>query len=160
MKILARKVHSSSDSRGEAATAFASVEPPRPRGSHLTPQELDEFHRRLVLSRRRLVADIVRLEGQALRQGYSPGGNETLAPSGQASNPGDDTWQQLLTLVAIDNKRSLLREIDQALDRMVKRRYGICVAHNEAISKSLLEEVPWAKYCTSCTSKGEWGTRL
>ena len=70
---------------------------------------------------------------------------------------GSDTWEQELTLGLIENERGLLREIDEALDRIEDKTYGICLATNRPISKSRLRAQPWAKYCIAYARKRELG---
>lgn len=47
----------------------------------------------------------------------------------------------------LSNKRGLLSEIDQALQRIESGTYGICLATHRAIPKANLKGMPWAKYC-------------
>jgi len=49
---------------------------------------------------------------------------------------------------SIDMK--LLREIADALHRMDREHYGICLECEEPISAKRLDAVPWARYCVSC----------
>ena len=153
MRYRTDEFRSAGKTRGQTGLAVQSLTAPRWRETHLTRPELEEFRQSLLASRRKLAGDIARLQDQALRQGR-PGGNGGSSPlAHQVPGMTDDMWEQLLALCAIDNKRSLLREIDQALDRIDKNVYGICMSNRKAISKSRLREVPWAKYCRECADK-------
>jgi DnaK suppressor protein len=44
----------------------------------------------------------------------------------------------------------LLREIDEALDRMGDGSYGTCMECGEAMLMKRLEALPWARYCVPC----------
>jgi len=44
----------------------------------------------------------------------------------------------------------LLREIDEALERIEDGTYGICLECDEPISPKRLEAVVWARYCVRC----------
>src|SRR5215475_263877 len=44
----------------------------------------------------------------------------------------------------------LLREIGDALERIRRDAYGICLACEEPISSKRLDAVPWARYCVEC----------
>jgi RNA polymerase-binding transcription factor DksA len=57
----------------------------------------------------------------------------------------------------IENERGLLREIDEALERIEDNTYGICLATNKPITKSRLRVKPWAKYCIAYARKRELG---
>jgi DnaK suppressor protein len=44
----------------------------------------------------------------------------------------------------------LLREVADALRRIERDSYGICLECQEAISPKRLDAVPWARYCVAC----------
>jgi DnaK suppressor protein len=48
----------------------------------------------------------------------------------------------------IDTK--LLREVNDALQRLDHGAYGICLECEEPISNKRLDAVPWARYCVAC----------
>ena len=52
---------------------------------------------------------------------------------------------------SIDMK--LLREIADALHRMDREHYGICLECEEPISAKRLDAVPWVRYCVSCQER-------
>lgn len=163
--------------RKSSATRAAVVKPPRPtkvsghgavngdggtgaislRKTTLNSADLEEFRQLLMEKRAELLGDVAHLENEAMHQGSS---GET---SGNSSMPihmadlGSDTWEQELTLGLIENERGLLREIDEALDRISNRTYGICIATNRPISKARLRAKPWAKYCIEYARQHERG---
>ncbi|MHC4234990.1 MAG: TraR/DksA family transcriptional regulator, partial [Planctomycetota bacterium] len=70
---------------------------------------------------------------------------------------GSDNWEQEFTLGLIDNERLLLREIDEALQRINANTYGICLATRKPISAARLRAKPWAKYCIEYARLREQG---
>ena len=60
---------------------------------------------------------------------------------------GTDAWEQDFTLGLIANEKALVREIDEALERIADKTYGICVATDQPITRERLRAKPWAKYC-------------
>jgi len=125
------------------------------RRTNLTDAELAEFRELLLEKRRELVGDVNNMSDEARRAG-APGGTVSTMPIHMA-DLGSDTWEQELTLGLIENERGLLREIDEALDRIDKRTYGICIATNKPIGKARLRLKPWAKYCIEYARKREQG---
>ncbi|MBP7936115.1 MAG: TraR/DksA C4-type zinc finger protein [Phycisphaerae bacterium] len=125
--------------------------------TYLTPAELESFREMLLEKRHELIGDVANLEDGAIRSG---GGQST---SGLSSMPihmadiGSDTWEQELTLGLIENERGLLREIDEALERIQDRTYGMCLATGKPITKARLRAKPWAKYCIEYARKRELG---
>ncbi len=52
---------------------------------------------------------------------------------------------------------SLLRQVEEALERLEDGTYTICAECEQPISPKRLEAVPWAKYCIACQEKrGPW----
>jgi DnaK suppressor protein len=125
------------------------------RRTNLSEAELAEFRDLLLEKRRELVGDVNNMSDEARRAG-APGGMASSMPIHMA-DLGSDTWEQELTLGLIENERGLLREIDEALDRIDKKTYGICIATNKPIGKARLRLKPWAKYCIEYARKLELG---
>jgi len=53
--------------------------------------------------------------------------------------------------------REVLQQVDEALQRIAKGAYGVCVECGEEIEKKRLEAVPYASHCLSCQGKIEKG---
>jgi len=58
-----------------------------------------------------------------------------------------DTFEQDLSISLIQNEQVLLEEVNEALQRIEDKTYGICVATGKAITKARLTAKPWAQYC-------------
>jgi len=56
-----------------------------------------------------------------------------------------------------ENERIRLQEVDDALDRIENKTYGICEECGEPIGLKRLEVRPVAKYCVPCLTKLEKG---
>ena len=62
------------------------------------------------------------------------------------------------TMFAIsDTERSLLFEIDEALDRIRDETFGSCVNCGGAIGKPRVDAIPWAAHCIDCQELREKG---
>lgn len=123
--------------------------------TRLTARELTEFSEMLLAKRRELVDDVVQIEAVAVG-GTVEGSRETLMPIHPA-DLGSDAWEQAFSLGLLDNKRGLLREIDEALARISERTYGICTATGRPISKARLRALPWTRYCIDYARRLEEG---
>lgn len=126
------------------------------RGRKLKPAELEELREMLLTKRRELAGDVANLQNEAMRTGVDGSSGSSTMPIHMA-DIGSDTWEQELTLGLMENERGLLREIDEALDRMEEGTYGICVATGKPISLARLRAKPWAKYCIEYARKRELG---
>jgi DnaK suppressor protein len=105
-------------------------------------KELEMFRDTLFAKRRELVGDMYSMEREALQRS---GENLSNLPIHMA-DMGTDNYEQEFTLGLMEKDRQLLREINQALSKIMDGRYGICEGTGKAISKARLEVQPWAKY--------------
>jgi RNA polymerase-binding transcription factor DksA len=130
----------------------AAVEKPRDEGptdaqiaaikTRLVAKELAEYRKILLEARVELIARVTGLEDDALR---SSGGNLSNMPLHMA-DIGTDTFDQDLAIGMAETERELLREIDEALDRITAKTYGVCQLTGKPIPKARLDAKPWAKY--------------
>jgi DnaK suppressor protein len=49
-----------------------------------------------------------------------------------------------------------LKDIDEALERLNERKYGICEECGEEIGEKRLQAIPFALYCLECQQENEW----
>lgn len=110
--------------------------------TRLSAKELTEYKKILLEARAELIARVTGLEDEALR---SSGGNLSNMPLHMA-DIGTDTFDQDLAIGMAETERELLREIDEALDRVVAKTYGVCQLTGKPIPKARLDAKPWAKY--------------
>lgn len=108
----------------------------------LSKKELTHFRTLLLLKRSELVGDLNSIETEALR---SNDGDISHMPIHMA-DIGSDTYEQDFMLGLAENDRQLLREIDEALQRIEDRTFGVCQLTGNMIGAARLEAKPWAKY--------------
>lgn len=108
-------------------------------------------YRELLLAKRRELAG----EVDTLRSGGLP-------VSDGPQDIGDEAAQSYAQEVALDigeAERKLIREIDDALDRLDAGDYGVCGDCGEKIAEERLKAVPYAELCVTCKSLQERGRR-
>ncbi len=108
----------------------------------LTKKDLDKYRDLLIQKRRAIVGMVSGLESEALR---SSGGNLSNMPMHMA-DVGTDVFEQDFTLGMAATERELIIQIDEALERVGQKIYGICQATGKPIPKARLNAKPWAKY--------------
>lgn len=128
---------------------------PLPR-TYLKAKELKEFRELLLQKRRELLGDVTNMADTALRRNQEGAGETSNMPLHMA-DLGSDNWEQEFTLGLIANERAVVREIDEALDRIEKKTYGMCLATHQPISIERLRAKPWAKYCIDYARAQEEG---
>lgn len=127
--------------------------PTKPRKTKLTKKQLDEYRAQLLRKRSELLGDLNAMEKQALQ---STGGTLSHMPIHMA-DIGTDTYDQDFILGLAETERQGLREIDEALQRIEARTYGICQMTGKPIPKARLDAKPWAKYTIEAAREIERG---
>ncbi len=61
-----------------------------------------------------------------------------------------NTYNRQILLKLNDTQRLMLKDIDDALDRISRGEYGVCTECGEDINVKRLEVRPQAKYCIDC----------
>lgn len=135
----------------------ATPPPPEPVvKTWLSTKELKEFKNLLLAKRAELAGDVENLTSQALNRKSSGVSDQSSMPIHMA-DLGSDNWEQDFTIGLIANEKQLVREIDEALQRIEDRTYGVCLATHEPITLARLRAKPWAKYCIEYARKREMG---
>lgn len=116
------------------------------RKSVLTKTELEQFRKMLLAKRRSLIGDMNGMESEALRLNRQEAGGDLSLMPDHPANIATDNFEQEFTLGLLESERTLLQEINEALERIDAGTYGICLGTNEPISKPRLMARPWAKY--------------
>ena len=109
--------------------------------------ELKEFRQMLLEKRRALLGDMTHMEEEALRTNRQEGTGDLSKIPTHDADVGTDNFEQEFTLGLLESERVLLGEINEALERIDKGTYGICLGTGLAIGKARLRARPWAKYC-------------
>ncbi|MEO0484024.1 MAG: histone H1-like repetitive region-containing protein [Planctomycetota bacterium] len=125
-----------------ATSADAAPVDGKRKKSPFNKRQLDKFPEILLTKRRELIGDVSLLEGEALQPG---GGGESHLPQ-HIAEQGSDTADQSLNLNLAAADRRLIKEIDDALQRIADKTFGLCELTGEPIGKERLDELPWARY--------------
>lgn len=111
--------------------------------SPLNKAQLKEFREILILKRAELSGDVKSMESEALMGGS---GSLSNLPQHMAEQ-GTDTFDQTMALNMAASKRTVMRDIDGALQRIDDNTYGICQILGKPIELARLQAEPWTKYC-------------
>jgi DnaK suppressor protein len=120
---------------------------PRLKKSPFGKAELKEFRQMLLDKRKSLLGDMTRMETEALRTNRQEGTGDLSKIPTHDADVGTDNFEQEFTLGLLESERTLLMEINEALERIEKGTYGICLGTGLAIGKARLKAIPWTKYC-------------
>lgn len=117
----------------------------------LTKKDYDHYRQLLLEKRAEILGDVASLQTD---QRNSTGGNLSNMPLHMA-DVGSDHYEQEFTLGLVESERKLLHEINEALLRMQRGIYGVCLERGEPIGKPRLDAKPWAKYCIAVAREME-----
>ena len=132
-------IPSGPNARATDALVAPSTEKPK---SPFAKKELDRYREVLQKKRHELVGDVANLEGEALN---ASSGSLSNTPQ-HITEQGTESFDQALSLDIAQVDRNLIKEIDDALNRIAKGTFGICELTHKPISKDRLEELPWTRY--------------
>ncbi len=118
-----------------------------------TPAEIESFKELLLKKRNEILRNVTTMEDETLHKART---DLSSMPTHMA-DIGSDNFELENTLGLMDSERRILREIEDALDRIEQGTYGICEGGGEFISKTRLKAIPWARYCVPCASLSEKG---
>lgn len=105
-------------------------------------KELERFRAILIRKRAELVGDVNNMESQALKD---QSGSLSNLPQ-HIAEQGSEAYEQSLALDLAAADRKLIKEIDDALQRIEDGTYGVCELTGKPIKAERLEELPWARH--------------
>ena len=108
-----------------------------------TQAEIGKFRDLLLAKRNEILGNVISMEDEALHRQRSDLSNMPI----HMADIGTDNYETEYTLGLVDSERKLMRDIDEALDRIENCTYGICEGSGKSIPKARLEAIPWARYC-------------
>lgn len=126
----------------------------------LAQREVEEFRQMLLRKRAEIIGDVSTLQGEALDTNRQDASGDLSSMPIHMADLGSDNYELEFTLGLIEGERAILKEIDEALDRIREGTYGRCQATGNPIGKARLRAKPWAKYCyeyTLAQEKGQTG---
>lgn len=129
----------------------------RKKKSRLNASDIEHFKKMLLEKRRDILSDVGEMEGEALKKSRMDAAGDLSSMPIHMADIGSDNYEQEFALDLMDGERKLLREIDDALQRIEQGTYGICQGLRKPIRKARLEAQPWARYCVEYARMLEQG---
>jgi DnaK suppressor protein len=125
----------------------------------LNKRDLEQFREMLLRKRAELVGDVHTLRDEALKGSRQDAAGDLSSMPIHMADLGTDNYELEFTLGLIEGGRAVLQEIDEALERIERGTYGICLATGKAIGKARLRAKPWAKFSYEYVLAQETGKR-
>lgn len=115
----------------------------------LTQKTEDEFKDMLISMRNRLAGQIAALQGDSLQRQDAVNSEED----------GTDAFERQFALSLASSENDVVFEIDEALQRLSQKTYGICEQCGGGIELARLKALPFVRMCIGCKTENEKGTR-
>jgi RNA polymerase-binding protein DksA len=141
--------------KDEIQSPDAAAAPVIPEKNPLTQKDIEMFRKLLLKKRQELVGDMDVMTEDALKKSRSESSGDLSYMPIHMADVGSDNFEQEFTVGLIKNERDLIKEIDEALARIDKGTYGLCIGTGKPIEKSRLKLKPWAKYCIEYKRESE-----
>ena len=109
----------------------------------LNKRDLEHYQDLLLQKRQEIVGDVASLETD--RQSKNSTGDLSNMPLHMA-DVGTENYEQEFTLHLVESERKLLNEINEALERVKRGFYGVCLESGRPINRARLDAKPWARY--------------
>lgn len=122
--------------------------------SPFSPDELQQFKELLIERRSELDRSYKGLSDAACRTPGEASGQLSSVPS-QAGELASETYEQELSIEMMSRVQDELTALQEALDRIQSRAYGVCEDCGEAIPTVRLQAAPTARFCIGCQSRVE-----
>ncbi|UCC22999.1 MAG: TraR/DksA C4-type zinc finger protein [Planctomycetota bacterium] len=119
----------------------------RSKANRLTAADIKHFKEMLLEKRQEILVNVGEMENEALKKSRLDASGDLSSMPIHMADLGTDNFEQEFALGLMDSERKLLKEIDDALQRIEKRTYGICEGTGKPIAKARLEAQPWARFC-------------
>ncbi|MCH7873436.1 MAG: hypothetical protein IID33_17195, partial [Planctomycetes bacterium] len=116
---------------------------PKKQKSGLPARAIADLRGMLLDKRAQLIGNVSNLHAEAMRTD-SAGGMSSMPI--HMADIGTDSYEQEFTLGLIETERAILQEIEDALQRIMDKTYGLCCGTGSPIGKKRLKANPWAKY--------------
>ncbi len=131
--------------------------PVRTKKKRLTTADIEHFEQMLLEKRTEILSSVNEMEDETLKRSRLDAAGDLSSMPIHMADIGTDNYDQEFTLGLMDSERKLLKEIDDALQRIENGTYGICEGTGNQIPKARLEAQPWARYCVEYAQKLEQG---
>ena len=131
-----------------AAKATTSSAPEKVKlKSPLRKAQLEKFRQMLLEKRRTLLGDMSGIEAETIGTNRKGGATDLSNMPTHPADLGTDNYEHEFSLGLLESERALLSEIDEALERINDRTFGVCPGTGKPIGLARLQARPWSRYC-------------
>jgi DnaK suppressor protein len=132
--------------KGSTKPAEEILEKPKKLKPLFKKRELNVFRQLLLDERARIVGDIHDLSGDNLKRSARDSSGELSNYGMHMADHGTDNFQRDVDLSLVGAEQDTVYEIDAAIRRIDRGRFGYCEMYEVAIEKERLKAIPYARF--------------
>ena len=121
----------------------------------MTKQQLEHYKKIILEKREQLLLELEHLKEAGLNSSVKDVSGEHSAYAFHMADQGTDTMEREQQYMFASREGNYLYHLEQALERIEKGEFGICVLCGKDINPDRLEAVPHARLCIDCKSREE-----
>ncbi len=122
---------------------------------NLTKQDLKLYKELLLKKKDEISKGIEHIAKDSLNKSQRDAAGDLSGYSLHMADVATDNYDREFSLGLATNEQKLLNRINDALERIEEKTYGICELCQKKISKGRLKVVPYVEYCIPCQEKQE-----
>lgn len=119
---------------------------------NIKKKDLMRFEKKLLAEKQKLLKQRGHTN-ELLKQPQREAGGEISSYRTHIADQGGETYQREFASQLTSQESKVLIEIDEAIQRIQKGRFGICEMCQGKIPKARLEIIPYARFCVKCKQK-------
>ena len=119
----------------------------------LPKEVLLKLQKALLKKRARLMGNVEKLEEESFMNSQKDFSGDISGYKTHIADIGSDATGMELMLGLASNQQKLLQQVNDALERIEKGTYGLCLECGKPIPQARLEAIPEAELCLNCADK-------
>lgn len=119
----------------------------------LPKEVLLKLQKALLKKRARLMGNVEKLEEESFMNSQKDFSGDISGYKTHIADIGSDASGMELMLGLASNQQKLLQQVNDALERIEKGTYGLCLECGKPIPQARLEAIPEAELCLNCADK-------
>jgi DnaK suppressor protein len=112
--------------------------------------ELDLFKKRLLQIKAILLVNMNQMEKESLSKPMREASGDLSNLPMHLGDLGTDQYEQDFTISVMEGESNAITEINEALERIDDKTYGVCESCQKGIATPRLKAVPYARLCLKC----------
>lgn len=118
-------------------------------------KEAKKYQKKLEEIRKNLIGEIEHLEKNNLKKSNREATGDLSGYRLHMADVASDTYEQEFALGIVSSEHDLLRNVEDALNKINQGNYGLCELCGKRISAKRLKAIPYAHLCIDCKEKEE-----